>query len=157
MIDTVEGDWAIEKIPYFAPFYRSLQKACKLRTCRNRDQLLQLLHDTPTPQAILVAEPEILMNPKISRFLDVLVGYAFGGGRVVFACQCASFLRPNKWNEFASKTMKLPWTFGGYYRTTHYLQPNHPAISKTGSRLLEPSYSMKSVHMQGVNPQDRIY
>lgn len=75
----------------------------------------------------------------------------------MFACQCASFLRPNKWNEFASKTMKLPWTFGGYYQTTHYLQPNHPAISKTGSRLLEPSYSMKSVHMQGVNPQDRIY
>lgn len=157
LVDTVEGDWAIENLQYLASFYKSLKNHCRLKRCRNRDQLLTLLHDTPAPQAILVAEPEIIKNSKYSHFLDILVEYIMAGGRVVFACQCASFLRPNKWNEFAAQKLKIPWSFGGYHRTTHYLQSNHAAISKNSIPFLEPSYSMKSVMMKGVAPQDRLY
>ncbi|MCJ1459079.1 hypothetical protein MMC28_009456 [Mycoblastus sanguinarius] len=83
--------------------------------------------------------------------------YAKAGGTVLLTCQFSNHISPPNFARMF-RNMQLPWGFGDYYRADFLLNPTFESIF--GSQMfvtLKKSYSMKTVHLQNVPAEARIY
>lgn len=109
---------------------------------------------TTRPLAIIAVDAGLLGNTyEHGRLQKEVAKYVGTGGTLIMACLFSSFARPPQLNAFYAR-IGLPWRVGDYHRTTFYLNPAFRAIFGPS---LEDSYSMKTLHLQHVRSDARVY
>lgn len=119
----------------------------------NAQEALRHLADTNL-KSVLVADEGIIESEN-SEVLSSLIGWVNAGGIAVVGYLFPAFTNPSEFNRFFKK-WGLPWKMGNYHRTTFVLNPSIPQLSSHSANLTT-SYSMKAVHLKGVNAEDILY
>lgn len=141
------------ELPFFeemaAGFMQAFQNAADVKTATTSTEASRLLSDV---SAVFVADAGIVEKKNLS-LLKSLVGFAKGGGRVIFGGLFPSFIRPNELNTLLATSWQVPWKTGDYLRTDF--------IANTAVKIPLPniakSYSMKALHLDRVGPDQRVY
>ncbi|KIY45810.1 hypothetical protein FISHEDRAFT_48815 [Fistulina hepatica ATCC 64428] len=147
---------------FYDPFRSALYSCAEVQVCKTVQALVAALigpSSVAPPAAVLLTEPTLVERKRRrSPVHAALSDYVHKkGGRVVFACSFSSFVTPPDLDSYFKDIWALPWRFGSYQRTVHHLQPNHPIVSKTTFPKLPNNYSMKTVDLKGVKPEDCVY
>lgn len=119
----------------------------------NAQKALQYLADTNL-KGVFVADEGIIKR-KNSEVFSSLIGWVNAGGVAVLGALCPSFLSGPEFDRFFNK-WGLPWKRGDYHRTTFVLNPLIHQFSSHSANL-PTSYSMKAVHLKGVEAEDVLY
>ena len=83
--------------------------------------------------------------------------YAKAGGAVIMCGLFSSFVSPPDFTALAQR-MELPWKMGDYHRTDFALNPAFKSVfGPQGFSNLQTSYSMKTVHLEGVPTEAKVY
>jgi hypothetical protein len=114
---------------------------------------LQYLADTNL-KSVYVAD-EGINERKNSEVLSSLIGWVNAGGIAVIGSLFPSFTTGSEFGRFFNK-WGLPWRMGDYHRSTFVLNPSIHQLSSHSANLTT-SYSMKAVHLKGVNAEDILY
>jgi len=133
---------------------RSQVKVIEISTPQEASQKASEYFDSPNLAGVLVSDPGLL-EKKHKKLLDKLVCYVKNGGSAVFGGNFSSFIAPPKFDSFMKKVWGLDWKFGSYHRTTFQVNPGNELVNRNPS--MAQSYSMKSVHVKGIQPQHAIY
>ena len=134
-------------------FISTLRSKIRIIQALNARKALQCLADTNL-KGVFVADEGIIKN-RNSGVLSSLIGWVNAGGIVVFGSLFPSFITGSEFDRFFEK-WGLPWKMGDYHRTTFVLNPSIPQLSNHLANLMT-SYSMKAVHLKGVNAEDVLY
>jgi hypothetical protein len=103
---------------------------------------------------VFIADADIAHRQHATLFAQ-LVEWVRGGGTAVIGGLLSSFIQLDKFDSFFAKKS---WTRGNYHRTIFALNPHaRPWLVPDTSPTMPKSYSMKAVHLQGVDPQDAVY
>jgi hypothetical protein len=131
----------------------ALRSKARLVHVSNVRKALQYLADTDL-KGVFVAD-EGIAETKNAEVLYSLIDWVNAGGIAVIGALFASFI---SWTEFGRFFNKwgLPWTRGDYTRMTFVLNPSIHQLSSHSANLAM-SYSMKALHLTGVEAEDILY
>lgn len=134
-------------------FISALRSKVRISQALNARKALQYLADTNL-KGVFVAD-EGIIESKNSEVLSSLIGWVNAGGIAVVGSLFPTLANGSEFNRFFEK-WRLPWKMGNYHRTTFVLNPSIPQLSSHSASLMT-SYSMKAVHLRGVNAEDILY
>ncbi|KDQ08532.1 hypothetical protein BOTBODRAFT_59263 [Botryobasidium botryosum FD-172 SS1] len=98
-----------------------------------------------------------LAEKKHRPVLDRVVLYVKeAGGTAVLSSQFSCWVRPCDLRRMFKESWKLPWRRGSYHHTTHSLMPNRAETLWNHPKLMN-SYSMKALHLRGIEPEEVVY
>lgn len=110
--------------------------------------------------AVILADGALTQEAKHEKLRLKLVGYANGGGTVIFGATFAGFIRPDKFDSFMWESWGLSWRFGDCHRTVvHLNKANDSEMYKRFKEdtRLTTSYSQKAVFLKFVLPEQKVY
>lgn len=108
------------------------------------------------PQVVLAVDGH-LTRKKHKDLHRQLASYTKDGGAVVCCCNFGSFCRPPDLTQFFA-SFGLQWKSGDYHRTDFALNEAFKSVFGPARFLeLEPSCSMKALHVDSVSFKDRVY
>lgn len=103
---------------------------------------------------VFVTDPGIVKT-KNAHVLAKLVEFIKGGGSAVIGGLFSTFIPMEKIGMFFADTWGLRWKSSLYHHTTFVHNPAHDVVKKNPS--LESAYSMKALHVKGVEPSHPVY
>jgi len=108
------------------------------------------------PQVVLAVDGN-LTRRKHEGLNAQLAEYTKDGGVVICCCNFSSFCRPPNLNQFFAR-FGFRWKSGDYHRSDFALHEAFPHVfSASAFSELEPSCSMKALHVANAAFDDRIY
>ena len=131
----------------------ALRSKARIIQALNARKALECLVDTNL-NGVLVADEGIIESQN-SEVLSSLIGWVNAGGIAVVGSLFPSFISWTTFDQFFNK-WGLPWKMGHYLRTTFVLNPSIPQLSSQSANLTT-SYSMKALHLKGVEAEDVLY
>ena len=141
------------ELPFFeemaASFMQVLQNAADVKTATTPPEASRLLSSV---SAVFVADAGIVEKKNLS-LLKSLVDFAKGGGRVIFGGLFSSFIKPSELNSLLATNWQLPWKAGDYTRAVF----NANTAVKIPLPGIPESYSMKALHLDRVELDQRVY
>ncbi|KAG7453095.1 uncharacterized protein BT62DRAFT_959370 [Guyanagaster necrorhizus] len=147
---------SLENEPFFEDIHKNLLTALRSKRrvvqALSADEAIQSLA-SPDLTGVFVTDPGIIRK-KHNRVLTKLVNYTKDGGLVVFGGLFSSVIRPPEMDKFWSTAWGISWRMGSYRREMFYRQGNDTLKS---SKCLPASYSMKAVHLKGINSAAAVY
>ncbi|KAK7438433.1 hypothetical protein VKT23_018046 [Stygiomarasmius scandens] len=114
------------------------------------------LGDTSKISCILINDPEVL-RPENKPYIDSVVEYVRGGGRVVFAGMFSSLVNAPTLDEMWKRIFGLPWKMGSYYQSEVELSKESVLEKANTSLGLKQTLSMKAVHLRDAGAGDTVY
>jgi len=142
---------------FFAEIHEHLVTALTAKAKRTQafDAATAVTHlASPRLTGVLVTDPGIV-EPQYTAVVSKLVELVKSGGSVVIGGLFSSFVHWNDMDTFFKSAWGLKWTGGPYHRTTFSLNQSHDLAKRNPS--LEKSYSMKALHLAGVEMGDGVY
>lgn len=148
---------SLENEDFFASIHKHL-----LSTMRERIEWKQAL--TAPDAMTMLASPDLggvfvtdpgIVRTKNAHVLAKLVEFVKGGGSSVVGGLFSTFTNMGDINTFFANAWGLRWKSGSYHRTTFIRNPAHDMVKKNPS--LESTYSMKALHVGGVDPSHPVY
>lgn len=133
-----------------------------LQALRARAEVIQVRNSKDVPQSLssnvsaVYATDADITKKKHSKLLTKLVAYVKEGGTFVVGGQFSGHVTPSDNDSFFKHAWGLDWKMGSYHRTTFALNPSRPERLHHGPQLAA-SYSMKTVHLEGVLPEAVVY
>ncbi|KAL9125669.1 MAG: hypothetical protein Q9217_005164 [Psora testacea] len=108
------------------------------------------------PAAIYILDGGV-SKPKFANFQARLAQYVREGGALIFGNLFSSFVTPPDMGKMF-RSFGFQWEFGNYHRTDFALNPAMQSMFKEASfNGLEREYSMKAVHLKGVDKDAKVY
>ncbi|SJL04759.1 uncharacterized protein ARMOST_08129 [Armillaria ostoyae] len=148
---------SLENEPFFEDIHKNLLVALRSKRrvvqALSADDAMQSLA-SPNVAGVFVTDPGIVRK-KHKRVLTKLVSYTKDGGLVVFGGLFSSFIRPPEMDKFWSTTWGVSWKMGDYQRKMFHRQEGNDTVKS--SKGLPASYSMKAVHLKGINSAAAVY
>lgn len=109
---------------------------------------------SPHLQGVFVTDAGISRGAN-AQYLTKLVEFTKSGGSVVIGGSFSSFIKPSDVNTFFERSWGLSWKSGSYHRSTFSLNKSHNLAKENSS--LAPSFSMKALHVEDIDPVIAIY
>ncbi|KAK0458618.1 uncharacterized protein EV420DRAFT_1543418 [Desarmillaria tabescens] len=148
---------SLENEPFFEDIHKNLLKALRSKRrvvqALSADEAMQSLASSNLA-GVFVTDPGIVRK-KHNRVLTKLVSYTRDGGLVAFGGLFSSFIRPPEMDKFWSTAWGVSWKVGNYQREMFYRQEENDTVKS--SKGLPASYSMKAVHLKGINSAAAVY
>jgi len=134
-------------------FISALRSKVRIIQALNARKALQCLADTNL-KGVYVAD-EGINESKNSEVFSSLIGWVNTGGIAVVGSLFPTLTNGTEFNRFF-ETWGLPWKMGDYLRTTFVLNRSIAQLSSHSANLTSP-YSIKAVHLKGVEAEDVLY
>jgi hypothetical protein len=134
-------------------FIPALRSKVRIIQALNDQMALQYLTDTNL-KGVFVGDEGIIKSEN-SKVLSSLIRWVNDGGIAVTGSVFASFISWDNLDRFFEK-WGLPWKMGSYLGTTFVLNSSIHQLSSQSASLMA-SYSMKAVHIKGVEAEDVLY
>ncbi|PBK80460.1 hypothetical protein ARMGADRAFT_1003104 [Armillaria gallica] len=148
---------SLDNEPFFEDIHKNLLVALRSKRrvvqALSADDAMQSLA-SPNIAGVFVTDPGIVRK-KHKRVLTKLVSYTKDGGLVVFGGLFSSFIRPPEMDKFWSTSWGVSWKMGDYQRKMFHRQEGNDTVKS--SKGLPASYSMKAVHLKGINSAAAVY
>ncbi|KAK0227915.1 hypothetical protein IW262DRAFT_1347813 [Armillaria fumosa] len=148
---------SLENEPFFEDIHKNLLVALRSKRrviqALSADDAMQSLA-SPNIAGVFVTDPGIVRK-KHKRVLTKLVSYTKDGGLVVFGGLFSTFIRPPEMDKFWSTVWGVSWKMGDYQRKVFHRQEGNDTVKS--SKGLHASYSMKAVHLKGINSAAAVY
>ncbi|KAJ3561085.1 hypothetical protein NP233_g10412 [Leucocoprinus birnbaumii] len=136
-----------------AHLLKALKSQIKVVCARNVAQAVTYL-GAPELTAVIVGDAGIV-DRKNSDVTSKLVDYVKRGGSVVFGGLFPTFVSSSAFRQFFSGNFGLNWEYGSYFRTTFFKNTGNDIVKDNPS--LDKSYSMKALHVKGINASSALY
>ncbi|KAF5344265.1 hypothetical protein D9758_012315 [Tetrapyrgos nigripes] len=154
-----EGDVlviSLEPEPWFDSMDADVLSALRAKTevIQAKSANEALFHLESGPSGVFITSSGVA-KPKHSKVAKKLVEYAKNGGTVVIGANFSGHITGATMSTFWEKNWGLPWKMGSYHRTTFYKNATHD-IARRNPALPE-SFSVKAVHLKGIQPEDAVY